>query len=230
LPSKLPAKEPESANVKGKGKQKAVPETHTSPLSELLFSLEISERHLWLSAFPTSPHLEKVSWRHLNSIPYSVEGSAVAGGSVQNCQDNHKTPSNARELPKPLSLREYQPETSMSKQLPKEENTKDNYAKVTKATKQLKKLNNIRSQNTSKATGCHSLLVQGLKNIIELLTKLRKGRITFRKTQKLVCAPEQPDDVTSEKPGRAYPDLKKPPETETGATICIMPPIEDVGA
>jgi hypothetical protein len=100
-PSKPPEKEPESANTKGK--QKAVPETHTSIPSELPFSPEINEGHLWQITLPTSPHLEKVPWRHLNSIPNSAEGSAVVGGSGQNRQDDHKTPSSTRELPKPLS-------------------------------------------------------------------------------------------------------------------------------
>jgi hypothetical protein len=225
-PSKPPEKEPESANAKGK--QKAIPETHASLPSELPFSLEINEGHLWPSTLPISLHLEKASWRHLNSIPNSAEGSAVAGGSGQNCQNNHKTPSNLRELPKPLSLREHQPETSMSRQLPKEENTNGNSAGVTKVMKQPKKLSNIRSQSTSKVTGCCSSLIQGLKNIIEPLTKLRKGKMTFRKTQKLVCAPEQPDNITSEKPGTAYPDLEKPPEI--GAAVCtsdITPTTED---
>jgi hypothetical protein len=86
--------------------------------------------------------------------------------------------------------------------------------------KQSKKLSIIsRSQDTSKAMGCRSSLIQGLRNIIKPFTKLRKGKMTFRKTQKLVCAPEQPDNTMSEKPGMAYPDLTRPPETETGAII-----------
>jgi hypothetical protein len=104
LPSKPPAEEPESASMMGKGKQKAIPEAHTSPWLELPFSLETSEGHLWPNTLPTSLHLEKVSWGHLNSIPNRAEGSAVAGGSGQNCQVNHKTPNDTRELPKPLSL------------------------------------------------------------------------------------------------------------------------------
>jgi hypothetical protein len=213
-PSELPAKEPESTSAKGKGKQKAVPETHASPPPELPSSLKINKGHLWPSTLPTSPQYpEKASWRYLNSMPNSAEGSAVAGGSGQNCRDDHKTPSNARELPKPLSLREHQPETSMSKwlpkegktlslrehqletsmprQLPEEESTKDSCPRVSKAMKQSKRLSNIsRSQNASKATGCCSSLIQRLRSIIEPLTKLRKGKITFRKTQKLVCASE----------------------------------------
>jgi hypothetical protein len=80
LPSKLPIEEPESTDAKRKGKQKAIPEIHTSP-SELPSSSGISERHLWPSTLSTSPYLEKASWRHLNSIPDRAEGSAVAGGS-----------------------------------------------------------------------------------------------------------------------------------------------------
>jgi hypothetical protein len=84
----------------------------------------------------------------------------VAGGSGQNRWNNHETPSNIRELPKPLSLQEHQLETSISRQLPKEENTKNNHAGVTKAKRQSKKLSNIsRSQNASKATGCCSSLI-----------------------------------------------------------------------
>jgi hypothetical protein len=230
-PLKLPEKGPESANTEGKGKQKANPEAYTSPLSELPFSPETSKGYLWPSTLPISPYLEKASWRHLNGIPNNAEGSAVAGGSGKNRQDNHKTPSSTRELPKPLSLQEHQLETSMSRQLPEEENTKDNGARVTKAMKQSKKLSNISgSQNASKATGCCSSLIQRLENVTEPLTKLRKGKMTFRRTQKLVCAPEQPDDITSEKPGMAYPNLKKPPEIGIGATICMpgsIPSMED---
>jgi hypothetical protein len=112
--SKLPAKEPESTSTVEKGKQKAIPEAHTSPLSELPFSPETSKGHLWPNTLPTLPHLEKVLWRHLNSIPNSAEGSAVAGGSGQNHQVNHKPPDDTRELPKPLSLQEHQLETSVS--------------------------------------------------------------------------------------------------------------------
>jgi hypothetical protein len=115
--SKLPMKEPESTNAKGKGKQEANPEAHTSPILELPFSLENSKGHSWPNTLPISPHLEKASWRHLNSIPNSAEGSAVTGGSGQNSQDNHKTPKDMRELPKPLSLQEHQLETSTSRQL-----------------------------------------------------------------------------------------------------------------
>jgi hypothetical protein len=178
-------------------------------MSELPFSPEISKGHLWPSTLPTSPYLEKASWRHLNSIPNSAEGFAVAGGLGQNCQVDHKTPNNTRELPKPLSLREYQLETSMSRQLPKEGNTKDNGAKVTKATKQSKKLSNDGSQKASRAMNCHWLTNQRLGNVTELLTKLRKGEMTFRKTQKLVCAPEQPDDVTLKKAKDGLPRLKE---------------------
>jgi hypothetical protein len=190
LPSKLSAKKTESAKAIGKGKQKAIPEAHISLMSESSPSPETSKECLWPSTLPTSPHLEKASWRQLNSIPNSAEGSAMAGRSGQNCQDDHRTPSNTRELPKPLGLQEHQPEMSMSRQLPKEESTKDNHAEVTKVKKKSKESSNIRSQNTSKVTGCHRLLVQGLKNIEEPLTKLRKGKITFRETQELVCAPE----------------------------------------
>jgi hypothetical protein len=35
--------------------------------------------------------------------------------------------------------------------------------------------------------------------------------------------PEQPDNIILEKPRMAYPDLKKPPETEIGAVICVPP-------
>jgi hypothetical protein len=223
LPSELPAKEFESASAR-KGKQKAIPETYTLLSSESLFSPETSEVHLWPNTLSPSSYLGKVSWRHLNSIPNSAEGSAVAGGSGQNCQDDHKTPSNTRELPEPLSLREHQLETSMSKQLLKGESTKNNHAGVTKA----RRLSNISgSQNASKATRCRSSLIQRLKNIIEPLTKLRKGKTTFRKTQKLVYAPGQPNDIKLEKPRAVYPDLKKPPEIETGATTCAIPPAED---
>jgi hypothetical protein len=103
-PSKLPAKEPESANTKGKGKEKANSEAHTSPILELSFSPETSKGHLSPSTLPTSPHLKEASWRHLNSIPNSAEGSAVAGGSGQNRQVDHKTSNDTRRLPKPLSL------------------------------------------------------------------------------------------------------------------------------
>jgi hypothetical protein len=58
-PLELPAKESESANAKWKGKQKAIPETHTSPPSESPFSPEINKRHLWPSTLPTSPHIEQ---------------------------------------------------------------------------------------------------------------------------------------------------------------------------
>jgi hypothetical protein len=228
LPSKLPAEEPENTNAKRKGKQKAIPEIHTSPPSELPLSSEISERRLWPSAPSTSSYLEKASWRHLNSIPDRAEGSAVAGGSEQNRQDDHKTPSSTRELPEPLGLREHQPETSMSKQLPKEENTEDSGAKIAKTMEQPKKLSNISgSRSASRATGRRNSLIQGLRNIIEPLTKLGKGKMTFRKTQRLACVPEQMDDNISEKPGAICPDLKKPPETETGATIRAKPLIED---
>jgi hypothetical protein len=112
----------------------------------------------------------------------------------------------------------------MSKQLLKGGSTKNDHAGVTKA----RRLSNISgSRNTSKATGCRSSLIQRLKNVIEPLTKLGKGKTTFRKTQKLVYAPGQPNDITSEKPRAAYPDLEKPPETETGATICAIPSTED---
>jgi hypothetical protein len=146
LSSKLPAEKLKSTKAIGKGKQKAIPEAHTSPLSELPLFLETSEGHSWPSTLPTSPHLEKVSWRHLNSITNSAEGSAVAGGSGQNCQDAHKTPKDMRELPKPLNSREHQLETSMSRQLLKKGNTKNDCARVTKATKQPKKLSNVRSK------------------------------------------------------------------------------------
>jgi len=95
---KLPVEEPESAKTIGKGKQKAIPEAHTSPLSELPFSPETSKGHLWPSTLPISPHLEKVSWRHLNSIPNSAEELG------QNHQVDHKTPHDTEKLPKPLSL------------------------------------------------------------------------------------------------------------------------------
>jgi hypothetical protein len=220
LPSKLPAEEPGNTNAKRKGKQKAIPEIHTFPPSELPPSSEISERHLWPSAPSTSSYLERASWRHLNSIPDGVEESAVAGGSGQNRQDDHKTPSSTRELPEPLGLREHQLETSVPKQLPKEENTEDNGAKIAKAREQPKKLGNIsRSQSASRATGRRNSLIQGLRDIVEPLTKLGKGKMTFRKTQRLVCVPEQMDDNISGKPGAICPDLKKPPETETGTTI-----------
>jgi hypothetical protein len=182
LPSKLPEKEPESTDAKGKGKQKAIPETCASLSSESPFSPGISKGHLWPSASPMSSYLEKASWRHLNSIPNRAEESAVAGGSGQNRQDDHKTPSSTRELPEPLSLREHQLETSMSKQLPKEENAKDNGTRITKAMEQSKKLSNVsRSQSALKATGCCSSLIQRLRNVIEPLTKLRKEKMTFRK-------------------------------------------------
>jgi hypothetical protein len=60
-PSELPAKEPESASAKGKGKQKAIPETHTSLSSELPFSPETSKAHLWPDTLSLSPYLEKAS-------------------------------------------------------------------------------------------------------------------------------------------------------------------------
>jgi hypothetical protein len=102
-PPKLPLEEPESTSAKGKGKQKAIPKAHTSPLSELPFTPETDKGCLWPSTLPTSLHLKKVSWRHLNSIPNSTKGSA-AEGSGQNHEVNHKPPNNTRELPKPLSL------------------------------------------------------------------------------------------------------------------------------
>jgi hypothetical protein len=103
-PPELSVKEPEGTSMIGKGKQKAIPETHTSLLLELPFSPETGEGHLWPSTLPTSLYPEKASWRHLNSIPNSVEGSAVAEGSGQNCQLDHEPPNNTRELSKPLSL------------------------------------------------------------------------------------------------------------------------------
>jgi hypothetical protein len=230
---KLPVEEPESAKTIGKGKQKAIPEAHTSPLSELPFSPETSKGHLWPSTLPTSPHLKKASWRHLNSIPNSAEGSAVAGGSGQNHQVDHKTFNDTRELPKPLSLQEHQLETNMSRQLLKEGNTKDDCARVTKATKQSKKLSNVRSQKASRVMNCHRSTNQGLRDVTEPLIKLRKEETTFRRTQKLVCASEQLDNITLEKPKMAYLDLKKPPETETGATVStpdMMPFTEYEGA
>jgi hypothetical protein len=143
--TKLPVEKPESTKIIGKGKQKAIPEAHTSPMLELPFSPETSEEDLWPSTLPASPHLEKASWRHLNSILNGTEGSAVARGSGQNCQVNHKTPNNTRELPKPLSSQEHQLETSTSRQLLKKGNTKNNCARVTKAKKQSEKLSNVRS-------------------------------------------------------------------------------------
>jgi hypothetical protein len=98
LSSKLPVEEPESVRTIGKGKQNAILEAHTSPILELPFSPETSKGHLWPDTLPTSPQFEKASWRHLNSIPNSAEGSG------QNCQVDHKTPNDTRELPKPLSL------------------------------------------------------------------------------------------------------------------------------
>jgi len=53
----------------GKGKQRAIPETHTSPLSELPFSPETSEGHLWPSTLPTSPHLERHHGDTLTAYP-----------------------------------------------------------------------------------------------------------------------------------------------------------------
>jgi hypothetical protein len=107
----------------------------------------------------------------------------------------------------------------MSKQLPKEGSAKDNGTRITKAMEQLKKLNNLSgSQKASSTTGHRSSLIQGLRNIIEPLATLRKGKIAFNKMQKLACAPEQLDDDTPEKPGAAYLDLEKPPET--GAAVC----------
>jgi hypothetical protein len=210
--------------------KKAILEAHTSPLLELPSSLETSEGYVWPSTLPTSPHLEKASWRHLNSIPNSAEGSAVAGGSGQHCQVDHKTPKDMRELPKPLSLQEHQLEMSMSRQLLKEENTKDNQAGVTKVMKQSKKLSNVRSQKASKVTSCCKSINQGLRNVTELLTKFRKKEITFQGTQKQVHIPGELDGNTTKGLEMVYPDLKKPPETEIGAMICapgITPSTED---
>jgi hypothetical protein len=178
--SKLPVEEPESIKTIGKGKQKAIPEAHTSPMLELPFSPETSEGHLWPNTLPTSPHLEKVSWRHLNSIPNRAEGSAVAGESGQNRQVNHKTPNDIRELPKPLSSLEHQLETSTFRQLLKKGNTKNDCARVTKPTKQSEKLSNVRSQKASRATSCCRSTNLGLRNITEPHTKLRKEGATFR--------------------------------------------------
>jgi hypothetical protein len=68
----------------------------------------------------------------------------------------------------------------MSRQLLKEGNTKDNCAGVTKVMK--KKLSNVRSQKASKVTSCRRIPTQGLRNVIEPLTKLKKEEVTFKET------------------------------------------------
>jgi hypothetical protein len=106
----------------------------------------------------------------------------------------------------------------MSRQLLKEGNTKDNCAGVTKVTK--KKLSNVRSQKASKVTSCCRIPTQGLRNVIEPLIKLKKEEVTFKETQKQVHISGELDGNTPRRPEVAYPDLKKPPETETGAMVC----------
>jgi hypothetical protein len=77
--------------------------------------------------------------------------------------------------------------------------------------KQLKKLSNVRSQKASRATSCHRSPIQGLRNIIEPLTKLGKEGTTFKGMQKQAHMLGELDSNMSKRPEMAYPDLKKPP-------------------
>jgi hypothetical protein len=77
---------------------------------------------------------------------------------------------------------------------------------------------------------CHKSTSLGHRNATEPLTKLRKEGATFRGAQGQVHMIRELDGKASKGPEMAYPDLKKLPETEIGATICtpgIMPPTED---
>jgi len=67
---------------------------------------------------------------------------------------------------------------------------------------------------------CHRSTNLRLRNVTEPLTKLRKEEATFRGAQKQVHILGKLDGKASKRPEMAYPDLKKPPETETGAVIC----------
>ena len=135
-----------------------------------------------------------------------------------------------RELPKPLNSREHQLETSTSRQLLKKGNIKNDCARVTKAMKQSEKLSNVRSQKASRVTNCCRLTNLGLRKITEPLTKLGKEEATFRGAQKQVHILGKLDGKALKRPEMAYPDLKKPLETETGAAICtpgMMPSTGD---
>jgi hypothetical protein len=69
-------------------------------------------------------------------------------------------------------------------------------------------------------TSCYRSTNLGLRNVTEPLIKLRKEGATFRRVQKQVHMLGELDSKASKKLEMVYPDLRKPPETEIGATIC----------